>query len=271
MAVSARNGKRDGGRDGAMDAGSNSRTGTPAGAGDEAATAAPTTDLAAYVADVADCNREEIRLAAHAIARTADAGGLVRPAGAGHSMAAVLETFFRAGGLAFVRPIWHSSVLPFTGARSATAAEREVGLGEREARAAGITAVDTIVVFSNSGTNPFPVEIAEVAAEAGATVVAITSRAAGLAAPRRAGRPLAEVADIVIDTAVPPGDATWPPEHPVTAPVSSLATTTVWTMILRELYDIAPEAPRWRSANMAGGDEFNRALVERFAEQIPEL
>lgn len=230
-----------------------------------------TSDLAAYVSDVVTRNESEIQLTAEAIAHTAAAGGLVRPTGAGHSMAAVLETFFRAGGLAFVRPIWHESVLPFTGARSATAAEREPGLGEREARASDIAPADTIVVFSNSGTNPFPVEVAEVAAERGATVVAITSRAAGRAAPKRAARSLAEVADIVIDTAVPPGDATWPPDEPVTAPVSSLATTAIWTMVLRQVYEIAPDAPRWRSANMPGNDEFNRALVERFAARIPEL
>ncbi len=230
-----------------------------------------THDLGVYVSEVAERNRAAIRSTAEAIARTAEAGGLVRPAGAGHSMAAVLETFFRAGGLAFVRPIWHPSVLPFTGARLATAAEREPGLGEKEARRAAITAADTIVVFSNSGTNPFPVEIAEVASEAGATVVALTSRAAGLAAPRRASRPLVDIADIVLDTLVPPGDATWPADHPVTAPVSSLATTTLWTMILREVHEIAPDAPRWRSANVPGNDEFNRALSERFAERIPEL
>lgn len=246
--------------------------GTAAGEGiTGAGAAADAIDLGAYVSHVATSNADQIRAAARAIARTAEQGGLVRPAGAGHSMAAVLETFFRAGGLAFVRPLWHPSVLPFTGARLATATEREVGLGEREARRAAMTAADTVVVFSNSGTNPFPVEIAEVASEAGATVVAITSRAAGLAAPRRASRSLVEVADIVIDTAVPPGDATWPPDSPVTAPVSSLATTTAWTMILRELYEIAPDAPRWRSANMPGNDGFNDELVARFAERIPEL
>ena len=77
--------------------------------------------------------------------------------------------------------------------------------------------------------------------------------------------------NIVIDTHVPPGDATWPPENPVTAPVSSLATNTIWTLILREVYELAPDAARWRSANMAGNGEFNRALVERFSAQIPEL
>ncbi len=227
--------------------------------------------LGEYVNLVGTRNSDSIDQAAHAIARTAAAGGLVRPTGAGHSLAAVLETFFRAGGLAFVRPIWHPSVLPFYGARSATAAERESGLGAATATEAGIDEDDTVVIFSNSGANPFPVEVAEIAAAAGATVVAVTSRSANEAAPRRAPRRLIEIADIVIDTAVPPGDATWPPDSPVTAPVSSLATNTVWTLILRKVYEFSPDAPRWRSANVVGNDRFNGELAERFAQRIPEL
>lgn len=224
-----------------------------------------------FVDDVVRRNAEEIDQAARAIAATSAADGLVRPTGAGHSLAAVLETFFRAGGLAFVRPIWHPRVLPLTGAMAATAAEREVGLGAGAADAAGIGPNDTIVVFSNSGTNPFPVEVALAGRAAGATVVAVTSRASGEAAPRRAEHRLVDVADVVIDTAVPAGDATWPPEAPVTAPMSSLATNAVWTQVLRRVYDLAPEAPRWRSANVAGNDDVNRVLGERFAERIPEL
>lgn len=224
-----------------------------------------------FVDDVVRRNAEEIDQAARAIAATSAADGLVRPTGAGHSLAAVLETFFRAGGLAFVRPIWHPRVLPLTGAMAATSAEREVGLGAGAADAAGIGPNDTIVVFSNSGTNPFPVEVALAGRAAGATVVAVTSRASGEAAPRRAEHRLVDVADVVIDTAVPAGDATWPPEAPVTAPMSSLATNAVWTQVLRRVYDLAPEAPRWRSANVAGNDDVNRVLGERFAERIPEL
>jgi len=227
--------------------------------------------LGAYVDDVLARNADAIDRTARAIAATAASDGLVRPTGAGHSLAAVLETFFRAGGLAFVRPIWHTRVLPLHGALAATAAEREVGLGAEAAVSAGIGPDDTVVVFSNSGTNPFPVEVAAAGRDAGATIVAITSLPAGEAAPRRASARLIDVADIVIDTAVPPGDATWPAENPVTAPVSSLATNAVWTQVLRQVYDLAPEAPRWRSANVAGNDGVNAALVERFAARIPEL
>lgn len=221
------------------------------------------------VVDEAD---DDIRAAADAIVATGRAGGLVRPAGAGHSLAAVLETFFRAGGLAFVRPLWHERVLPFAGASRATSSERETGLGRGVADAAGIEARDTILVFSNSGANPYPIEIAQAGVEAGATVVALTSRASNAAAPSdRAPQRLVDVATIVLDTQVRAGDASWPPADPVTAPTSSLVTTALWTAILREVHDRWPDAPRWRSANIAGSDGANQALFAALEPRIPEL
>lgn len=228
-------------------------------------------DIAVTVDRVLAANVDGIGRAADAIVATGRDGGLIRPAGAGHSLAAVLETFFRAGGLAFVRPLWDPSVLPLAGARAATAAERVPGLGRDVADRAGIEARDTVVVFSNSGVNPYPVEIAQAAREAGATVVAMTSRSASAAAPERSSVRLAEIADVVLDTLVPPGDVTWPPDAPVTAPVSSLATTALWTAVLREMHDRWPGAPRWRSANLPGTDGANAEVLERFAARVPEL
>lgn len=216
-------------------------------------------------------NDQALERAAVAIATTARSDGLLRPAGAGHSLAMVMETFFRAGGLAFVRPLWHESVLPLSGARASTAAERRPGLGREVAQKANIAPEDTVLVVSTTGTNPFPVEIAEAARAAGASVIAMTSCAASAAAPIRAGRKLMEFADIVLDTHVPVGDVTWPPEAPATAPLSSLATTALWTDVLRRVHRIHPGAPCWRSANVEGNDEFNHALAEHYGVRVPEL
>ncbi|WP_242088325.1 sugar isomerase domain-containing protein [Microbacterium lacticum] len=228
-------------------------------------------DLARYVDDVLTANEEGIAGCADVVVATGRAGGLVRPAGAGHSLAAVLETFFRAGGLAFVRPLWSEDVLPLRGARASTTGERIPGRGRAVAEAAAITADDTVVVFSNSGINPYPVEIAEVARDAGATVVAFTSRTATAAATPRARHRLVDLADIVLDTLVPPGDVTWPADAPVTSPVSSLATTALWTAVLRDVHDRWPDAPRWRSANVPGTDADNAAVMDAFTSRIPEL
>lgn len=228
-------------------------------------------DLTETVTHVVEDNRDDLIAAAEAIADSGRTGGLLYAAGAGHSLAAVMETFFRAGGLAFVRPIWDPRILPLAGARASTSAEREAGLGSAVAERAGITARDAVLIISTSGVNPYPIEIAERARAAGARVIAMTSTTASAAAPLRAGTRLFQIADIVLDTAVPAGDVTWPPRAPVTAPASTIVTASLWTAILRRIDTIAPDVPRWRSANVEGTDEFNAALVERFAPRIPEL
>ena len=228
-------------------------------------------DLTALVARVVEDNSQALKDTAETIADTAQNGGLLYAAGAGHSIAAVMETFFRAGGLAFVRPLWDPSILPLAGARASTAAERETGLGIDVARRAGIDPGDTVLIFSNSGVNPYPVEIALHARSIGATVVSMTSVNSSMTAPKRAENRLYEVSDVVLDTAVPSGDVTWPPHAPVTSPASTIITATLWAAILRQIDTIAPETPRWMSANVKGGDEVNAALSERFALRIPEL
>ncbi len=228
-------------------------------------------DLTDLVTRVVQDNRDGVLEAAEAIATTGREEGLLYAAGAGHSLAAVMETFFRAGGLAFVRPLWDQGILPLAGARASTAAERERGLGAGVAQRAGITGTDCVLIFSNSGVNPYPVEIAQHARETGATVIAMTSVHASASAPTRAEHRLFEIADIVLDTAVPAGDVTWPPQAPVTAPASTILTASLWTAILRQIDSIAPDVPRWKSANVSGTDDFNAALVERFGPRIPEL
>lgn len=215
-------------------------------------------------------NAEALRAAAEAVVAADRAEHLVFATGAGHSLAGVVETFFRAGGLALVRPLWHPDLLPLNGALASTAAERTPGLGRRVVEEAGLTAGDVLVVFSTSGVNPYPVEAAVAARAAGATVVAVTSRVASDAAEQRAGRRLYEVADVVIDTAVPPGDVSWPPLEPRTAPLSSLVNAAVWNAVLVLAHALQPELPVWRSANLGSGGS-NEELAERYADRVPEI
>jgi uncharacterized phosphosugar-binding protein len=70
------------------------------------------------------------------------------------------------------------------------------------------TARDVILIFSNSGVNILPVEMAMVAKTVGMKVIAVISSAYASQAPLSSlGKRLAEVADIVIDNGTPPGDA----------------------------------------------------------------
>lgn len=222
-----------------------------------------------HLEDVVARNADQLVRVAEMVTATWRADRLVYAAGSGHSLASVLETFYRAGGLPFVRPLWDPELLPLHGSDASTEAERRPGLGTRLVGDAGVQAGDTVVLFSNSGVNAVPLEIAVAASAAGAGVVAVTSVAASDAAPLRAGRRLYEVADVVLDTAVPPGDASWPPEAPRTAPLSSLSNVVLWNSVLMLCTEAEPEMPFWRSANTTGPS--NDELAGRYRAVIPEL
>lgn len=227
--------------------------------------------LVQHLEFVLDQSAVDVRAAAEAIVSAGREERLVHATGAGHSMAGVVETFFRAGGLAHIRPLWHPGLLPLNGAVQSTRNERTPGVGRAVVEDAGLVGGDVLVVFSNSGANYFPVEAAEAASRNGATTIAITSRAAAACAPLRAGTRLHEVSDIVIDTHVPGGDASWPPDRPRTAPLSSIVNATIWNAVLVHVHETAPDLTTWESANVAEPATSNEDVVERFADSVPEL
>jgi uncharacterized phosphosugar-binding protein len=218
---------------------------------------------------------EPIAQAAALLLAAIEADGIVHVAGAGHSLALVCETFYRAGGLAPVRPLWDPSVLPLGDALRSTRAERTEGLGRSVVRDAAPAPPDIAVVFSTSGRNPYPVEVGEECASRGVPVIAVTSPRASRQAAARTDSSLADHATIVIDTAVPPGDVLHPPGAPHTAAVSTILAAYAWSRVLAELDDLASargvELPCWTSANVPGGDEVNRALLARYGPRIPDL
>jgi len=217
--------------------------------------------------------------ATDALMRTIEAGGVIHVAATGHGLALVLESFHRAGGLACVSPIWDPRFLPISGAREATAAERTVGLGGPLAEGAAIEARDSLIAFSQSGANVVPIEVAAAARSAGATVIVVTSREHGAAVPTRdpAGRRLADLADIVIDTHVPAGDAVFraDPAGPTVAALSTIAGVHVWNLLLVGLAERSRakgvELPVWISSSMPGGDERNAELIARYANRVSAL
>ncbi|GGM74209.1 SIS domain-containing protein [Longimycelium tulufanense] len=229
----------------------------------------------AYLQRVEQHNSTAVDRAADLLLECVRAGGCIHTGGAGHSLAAVAETFFRAGGLACIRPLYHPDLLPLHGALASTVAERRSGLAEQVLAEAAPGEHDVVVVFSSSGVNAFPVELAALARRAGHPVLAVTSPAATRAAPRRAGSTLSEQATLILDSLVPPGDVTHPAHDPVTAPISTLAVVFLWNAVLVRLIDRAAaedvELPLWRSSNVVGNDEWNKALIARYQHRIPQL
>lgn len=156
--------------------------------------------------------REEgpaIRAAAAIVAAALTRGGIVHAFGCGHSHLLAEEIFFRAGGLAAVNPILDRRLQFFDGVLASTHAEREPGYARRLLERESIRAGDAAVVISNSGRNITPIEMALDLQSRGVKVIALTSlsHAAAVASCHESGRRLHEIADVVIDTGVPAGDA----------------------------------------------------------------
>ncbi|MBB1159408.1 SIS domain-containing protein [Amycolatopsis dendrobii] len=237
------------------------------------------TDLVKSTSDqlaaAAEANAAQVSAAADLLLGVIRADALVFTAGAGHSLAAVAETFYRAGGLACVYPVYHPELLPLHGAQQSTRTERRSGLAEEVLAERAPGPEDVLVVFSTSGVNPYPVELAAGARRRGASVIAVTSRACVAAAPRRSATTLVEEGTVVLDSLVIPGDASYPAAAPRTGPLSTVVNAFLWNLILAEVYDRGTaeglDVPLWRSSNVEGGDAANAALLAKYGPRVPAL
>jgi uncharacterized phosphosugar-binding protein len=231
--------------------------------------------MALHLQEIEQRNDATLDVVAAAMFTTIAGDGLIFTTGTGHSLAMVLETFYRAGGLACVRPITHPSLFPLEGGRPSTVLERVEGLGRLLVEAARPSPRDISFVFSSSGTNRVPVEMAIALREAGVTVVAVSSVEHMSRAPARSDFKLDQLADHLLDTGAPYGDAFIDtPDGPIGA-LSSLSGVFLWNLLLGRVATLAEGSdhrlPVWVSANVSDGDQRNQELFERFSSRIPVL
>ena len=134
---------------------------------------------------------------------------------------------------------------------------------------------DVLWLVSNSGKEPFPVALALGARAAGCAVVAVTSVAfsASLAARHSSGKRVFEVADRVVDTGGPVGDAavTVPGLATPICPLSGLLNTAaVWALTAattEALLARGIEPAVYRSVNLPDGFAFNAEAERRYRDR----
>ena len=220
--------------------------------------------------------QESMERAATTIADTVARGRVLHYFAAGHSHILGEELFYRAGGLAPVNAIIEPSLMVSNGASKSSKLECLHGLAKVILEESGVERGDVLMVASTSGVNAVPVEMATEAAQLGARVIGITSIGASKATPLRngSGKRLFELADIVIDTHVPYGDAAIQVEGVAQriAPLSTvIGVAIVNALVVRTvkiLVEQGIEPPVFASANIPGGQEFNVALLKRYKDQI---
>lgn len=219
------------------------------------------------LANAAAANEGAVSRGAVLLADSIATGGVVYVFGSGHSQLLALEVHHRAGGLVPVQAIYD----PTFGRAEQVEGFAPCLLGDDDLRSG-----DALVVVSNSGRNAAPIEVALLARERHVPVIALTAVGFSRSLPSRhsSGKRLFELADVVLDTMVPPGDAIvrlqglGAPVGPASTVIGAALLNELMVETVRELLRRGIEPPVLRSQNLDDSDEYNRRVVQQYGARV---
>lgn len=198
--------------------------------------------------------------------------------GASHAGILTQELYYRAGGLMTINPIFGEGVLldvePVT---HTSKMERLVGYGTLLADKTPFSKGDVLLVHSVSGRNPVTIELAIAAKERGVTIIALTNLSYSKTVESRhpSGKNLYEVSDLVIDNHGHVGDGMCEIDglDQRVGPSSTVIGATIMnTLVVETVRQLKKEGidkpPIFYSANLDGGDELNKQLIQEYKDTI---
>jgi uncharacterized phosphosugar-binding protein len=200
----------------------------------------------AIMNDIEATQADSIQRAAELMADSIAAERWVHTFGCGHATIPVEEMYPRIGGFVGFHPMIELPLTFFTritgemGIHQFLFLERAEGYGDAIAKSYTLDPRDTMWIFSHTGINNVNIDVALRAKEQGLKLV-VTGSAEEVGAPRHpSGKTLFELADVVIDTKVPGGDAAVPlrDHFDNVGPVSTMAFVTVVWMTITTVAEI---------------------------------
>ena len=233
---------------------------------------------------IVETEKENIERAAGLMADHCAADRLIYVYGVGgHSYVGSEEFFFRAGGLANISPMFEASLSLAAGGQKSTLLERQPGIGDKIVTANHLKENDLLIITSAYGINSCTIDAALEAKKRGCTVIAVTSvdfaesTPAGFHVRHASGRNLGDIADVTVNSHIPPGETVLALdgfEQRVGGTCNVLQCFCINWLVARTseiLLERGLKPPVWRSANVPGGDEYNREYLERFTPRVKML
>ncbi|MFT8356162.1 SIS domain-containing protein [Bifidobacterium aquikefiri] len=230
------------------------------------------------ITTVNDEEHENIRKAIRAIVDANVEKSSIYIFGASHAGILSEEMYYRAGGMITINAIFAREVMldrkPIT---FTSTMERLEGYGTAIASTVAFRHGDILILHSVSGRNPIIIDMALAAKSKGVKIIALTNLAYSRSVSSRhsSGKRLFELADIVIDNHGDIGDAACdvPGTEQRVGPTSTVIGAAILDTIVVEAsrmisQQAASKVPVFYSANLEGGDEKNKELVEEFQDMI---
>jgi uncharacterized phosphosugar-binding protein/N-acetylglucosamine kinase-like BadF-type ATPase len=203
-------------------------------------------------------------------------GKMIHTFGTGHSHLLAEEIFYRAGGLAAIYPILDERLMLHKEVVKGSQNERLPGLAQELIDQHPIASGDVVIVISNSGGNQVTIDLVKLAQSLGAKVIAVTSinHATSKSARSSAAEKIHQLADVVLDNSGVVGDAS---VRVAGSPMSAGPTSTVIGGALLQSVVVGTvaeclkrgiEPEIFLSSNLAGGDENNAAIFDKYRSLI---
>lgn len=225
---------------------------------------------------VAITQRESVAQCVKLFTEALASGKMIHTFGTGHSHLLAEEIFYRAGGLAAIYPILDERLMLHKEVVKGSQNERLPGLAQELVDKHPIANGDVVIVISNSGGNQVTIDLVNLAQSLGAKVIAVTSinHATSKSARSSAAEKIHQLADVVLDNSGVVGDAS---VRVAGSPMSAGPTSTVIGGALLQsvvvgtvaeclMRGIEPEI--FLSSNLAGGDENNAAIFDKYRSLI---
>lgn len=214
--------------------------------------------------------KESIERAVGEVARVIENDGLIFVFGCGHSHIPGLDAFYRAGGLANVSPMLDTDLMLHNGAAKSSRMEKMFGIAPEIFRRYVPTKNDMIFIFSASGKNRVPCEMADAAKAAGVFSVGVSS-----SEYFDKGGDLQNHVDLHIDCKVPYGDACIDVGEVKMGGLSTSAACFILNTCLIEGAKAAlqngAKPPIFISGNVEGGREHNVVLENLYLGRVKHL
>ncbi|MED5016171.1 SIS domain-containing protein [Paenibacillus chibensis] len=221
--------------------------------------------------------RRVMQQTSHVLADTVEQGGSIYITGCSHSSLFAQEVFYRAGGFILMNPIFLPGMTleTFPSTRT-TKFERISGLAEAVLSETPLKKGDVLIIASISGRNTVPIELALWAKSQEVKVIALTSMtySADVVSRHSSGKRLFELADLILDVMGEKGDAALSIDglQVKTAPLSTVTGITMMHAVISQTIELLIQRgltpPVFLSANLEGGDEHNKKLLEEYRHQI---